>query len=232
MTNSNDWYPRTEAGKREMFTAIFVNIDDVDVTLQMEPAHKDRLKNIAKMYLAFDENLQLNRAALKGEETGFQTIQDGEKGVDPMPAPPKFHALVIPAGDFVGMETEVRDLRRYMKGLFTWTENMGDVLKMNGKETTGKNPDEMSPSIEIKQIEGVKIYTHTRKEGMDGAEFQWRVAGATLWQPLTNSGEAETILEIPIEEGTAHKIELRAIFLKKLKRVGIWSPTYNATVGA
>ncbi len=231
MQENSDWYPQTNAEKHDMFTAIFTNIDEVDLTLKMEKVHKDRLKQIAEMYLAYDENLKLNRAALKAQETGFQTIQTGEKGADPMPALPKYHLLTLPEGDFVGMETEIRDLRRYMKGLFTWTDNMGDILKMNGKASTARNEDEMFPNVNIKQIEGLKIYTNAKKEGMDGIEYQWRIAGASVWQPLMNSGEADTILEIPIETGKAEKIELRAIFLRKFKRVGKWSPTYNATVG-
>lgn len=231
MNESSDWYPNTDAGKYDMFTAIFNNIDDVDITLKMEKIIKDRLKEIAEVYLAYDENLKLNRAALEAQSTGFQTIQKGKKGKDAMPTTAKYHPLVIPAGDFVGMETEVREIRRYMKGLFTWTENMGDILKMNGKPATGRNENEMSPTVKIKQIEGVKLYVNTKKEGFQGVEYQWRVAGSGEWKLLKNSGTADDILEIPIAEGTAQKIELRAIFLKKFKQTGIWSPTYNLTVG-
>src|SRR5215204_4899326 len=102
---------------------------------------------------------------------------------------------------------------------------------MNGKETDAPNLNELSPDVKIKQVEGRNVYVTAKKEGMDGIEYQWRVAGESVWQPLTNSGEADAILEIPIAEGEAKKIELRAIYLRKFRRVGIWSPTYNASVG-
>lgn len=228
----SDWYPTTEAGKREMFQAIFANIDDVDQTLKMDATIAARLKAIAEMYLAYDGNLNLNRAALKALEEGFETIQTGNPQIDPMPVAPKYHALALPAGDFVGIEKEMRDIRRYMKGLPTWTTNMGDVLKMNGREAAGRNENEMSPAVKIKQIEGVKIYVLTKKEGMDGIEYQWRIAGDGEWQLLKNSGESDDFLEISIEAGTARKIEIRAHFLKKFKQIGVWSPTYNLRVGA
>ena len=231
MTQNSDWYPTTLEGEREMYSAILANLDEVDTTLKMEAAKKTRLLEMAQAFVAYDENLTLNRAAVKSLGTGFKTLMDGKKGSDPMPEPPKYHELTLPAGDFVGMENEMREMRRYMTGLFTWTENMGDVLKLNGRETDAPNLNELSPDVKIKQVEGRNVYVSTKKEGMDGTEYQWRIAGETIWQPLMNSGEADAILEIPIAPGEAKKIELRAIFLRKFKRVGIWSPTYNASVG-
>lgn len=232
MAKAEDWYPNTQAGENEMYEAILANIEDVDATLQMQPDKKTRLMEMAQVFIEFYEKMQLNRAAVKSLGTAFSTVMKGKKGEDPMPALPEFHKLALIAGDFVGMESEMREMRRYMTGLFTWTESMGDVLKMNGIEHESRNPDEMSPSLNLSDVQGNAIRVRTRKEGMDGIEYQWRVAGASVWQPLTNSGEAETVLEIPIEAGTAQKIEIRAIFLKKFKRVGNWSPTYNAAVGS
>lgn len=230
MAENTDWYPRTLEGEREMYSAISANLEEVDTTLKMDAAKKTRLLAMAQAFVAYDENLTLNRAAVKSLGTGFKTMMDGKKGSDPMPELPKYHELTLPAGDFVGMENEMREMRRYMTGLFTWTENMGDVLKMNGKETDAPNLNELSPDVKIRQVEGRNVYVNTKKEGMDGIEYQWRVADESVWQPLMNSGEADAILEIPIAAGEAKKIELRAIFLRKFKRVGIWSPTYNASV--
>ena len=230
MANNSDWYPDSLEGEREMYSAILANLDEVDTTLKMEAAKKTRLLEMAQAFVAYDENLTLNRAAVKSLGTGFNTLMNGEKGSDPMPEPPKYHELTLPAGDFVGMENEMREMRRYMTGLFTWTENMGDVLKMNGKETNAPNLGELSPDVKIKQVEGRNVYVTTKKEGMDGTEYQWRVAGENLWQPLVNSGDAETVLEIPVETNKASKIEIRAIFLRKFRRVGVWSATYTISV--
>lgn len=231
MTESTDWYPRTLEGEREMYQAIFANFDDVNIKLKASDEVATRIKAIAQIFLAYDENLRLNEAAVEALSKAFKAIRTGKKGVDSMPLTPTFHDLVIPAGDFVGIETEMREIRRYLKGLFTWTDNMGDILKMNGKEATTRNENEMSPSVKIKQVVDVSIYVSTKKEGMDGVEYQWRIAGTEDWKFLKNSGETDDILEIPLAEGSAQKIELRAHFLKKFKRVGIWSPTYNLIIG-
>jgi hypothetical protein len=231
MADRDDWYPNTQAGEREMYAAILANIDEVDKTLNMEADTKLRLKNVAQVFIGFYDNLLLNRAAGKSLGTAFSTVMHGKKGTDPMPALPLFHNLTLPVGDFVGLETEMREIRRYMIGLFTWTDSMGDVLKMNGSKSENQlQPGEMSPALRLSDAEVNKITSRAKKQGMDGIEYQWRVAGEEIWQPLIISGEAETILEIPVSSGAAYKIEIRAIFVQKFRRVGNWSPTYNATV--
>ena len=186
---------------------------------------------MAQVFVEFYDNLLLNRAAEKSLGTAFSSVMHGKKGEDPMPALPVFHNLTLPVGDFVGMESEMREMRRYMKGLFTWTESMGDVLKMNGKESGAKTPlNEMIPALKLSDPEENKIISRVKKNGMDGVEYQWRIAGEQVFQPLIKSGESETVLEIPIQAGTTHKIEIRAIYILKFRRVGNWSPTYNTAV--
>lgn len=226
----DDWYPNTNEGEREMFGAIFDNIDEVDETLQMEPDKKTRLKAMAQCFNAYYDNLSHNRAAVKAEGTGFTTLMKGKKGIDPMPAKTDFNELTLPAGDFVGMEAEMRDMRGYMKGLFTWSENMGDILRINGKSVKPPPPGEKSPTLDFGKIDGNLVPVRAKKEGEDGIEYQWRVAGENIFQPLVNSGDAETVLEIPVEAGKAIKVEIRAIFLRKFKRVGVWSSITTLSV--
>lgn len=231
MAINEDWYPTTQAGEREMYAAIAANLDDVDVDLQMDAAKKTRLLAMANLFIAFYDNMLLNRAAVKGMNTDFHTIMTGNPSVDPMPTAADFQPLVMPAGNFVGMVAELRDIRRYMTGLFTWKASMGDVLKLNGIEGETDNPDTMSPSLKITQVAGSAVHTSARKNGMDGIEYQYRTTDSDVWQPLVSSGEADTILEIPVPAGEAQKIEIRAIYLKKFKRVGVWSPIYTVAVG-
>lgn len=231
MAQDSDWYPTTQAGEREMYAAIAANLDEVDADLKMDAAKKKRLLEMANLFIAFYDNMLLNRAAVKGMNTDFHTIMTGNPSVDPMPTPTDFQPLTMPAGNFVGMVAELRDIRRYMTGLFTWKASMGDVLKLNGIAGETDNPDTMSPSLKITQVAGNEVHTSARKNGMDGIEYQYRAADSDVWQPLTNSGDADTILEIPIPAGEAQKIEIRAIYLKKFKRVGVWSPIYTVAVG-
>lgn len=230
MAQDSDWYPTTQARENEMYKAIFANIDAVNATLGADVNTINRFKDIAGVFIDYYKNINLNEAAIKALNQGFKTVRKGKKGTDPMPVPPVFHPLVLPAGDFVGLVEEVRGIRRYLTGLMTWSNSMGDILRMNGRESTSKNPDEMSPSVEIGKIEDKTVTLTAPKEGTDATEYQWREAGEENWNPLIVSGERTTTIKIPTEKPAA-KIELRAHFQKKYKRTGNWSPTYNFAVG-
>jgi hypothetical protein len=70
------------------------------------------------------------------------------------------------------------------------------------------------------------------KSDFDALELQWREAGQAMWR-MAEKGSEKTIAFKPevSTPGAPVKIELRAVYLVKNKRVGQWSPVYALTVG-
>lgn len=226
-----DWYASTLAEQREMWAAILANIDAVNATLRIPAQRLDRLKEMCTTWLEFYDKLQLNRAAVKALGKAFEIVDSGDKGTDPMPVPPTFHNLNLISADFVGLQSELREYRDYLTSLFEWSDDMGDLLKLNGSDTPSA-PDSDAFALTIGKILNNTVTVKAVKGDADGFEFQHREAGADMWQQLTSSGTAETVLELPAAAANAsQKYEIRAVRLKNFKRIGEWSPTYSVVIG-
>jgi hypothetical protein len=232
MATNDDWYPRSLPKQREMYAAILANIDEYSGKLNLSAAQVTRIKAIANAFIAAYDAMLINRAESKAYTTWFNIILYGNKDGSPtMPSTPTFVNPVMPAGDFVDIVNEMREFREYMKGQFTWTDEIADALKMNTPAESDNLNDE-APLLKNIKVEGNIVTLEWTKGEATAMEFQYMKLGATVWQPLKVSTKSPTTLEFPASVTTQpEKILIRAIRQRNDERIGNWSQFYQVTVG-
>lgn len=233
MTTSEDWYPTTRQGERDLYANIDAKIDSYKPKYPFLTT--DYVEKIHVMCLTFIEGydpISQNRATSREMTTWFSNIVDSKQKNEPVPPAPVFTNFSMPVGATVGIEEQCRKFAGLMKEQDEYEKADGLNLMIEKGETAPPNLGEAQPVLKITVNLDNSVSVGWQKSGFDMLELQYRKAGTDMWQPAvsrTTSPFAFTpTLTTP---GAPEKFEFRAVYVIKDARVGLWSDIVATTVG-
>lgn len=229
---SKDWMPSTRAGKNAMFTNFVAKIANYETTFGLTAGQMDAFRTICNSYIEIYDKTEQIRASNKDLTAWQRAIFIGEPRGNVAPNPPTFAPIIMPAGAFIGIYEEFRELVGYIKNHPAYTENIGHDLMIVGEDSNGDSLTDGSPELKLAAKNDTQVEIAFKKGEANAIEIQYRKAGTENWL-LADKPTNSPILHSPqfTSPDQAEKFEYRAIFLAKNQRIGAWSPIYTITVG-
>ncbi|MFZ1702001.1 MAG: hypothetical protein WBO10_14010 [Pyrinomonadaceae bacterium] len=165
--------------------------------------------------------------ALKQQLTQFFNIISGNDDSLPQPAPINFALAPDPANEVApGIEKRVREVVRQIKGDMEYSVADGELLGIvsPAKEGGPLGPgDLVSPEFELRTLAAFELEARFKRMGNDAVKFQYRYIGGTWITAATLLSSPGSFAIPPSTPGVGQQIEIRGIFLKGNKEVGIYS---------
>jgi len=214
-----------------MFTNVLAKIDIYKAPYQLTDEWIARVKLICETFIEVYEKITQNRATDKQQSDWFKQIWTGEPQGSPATAPPVFQTITLPVGAFIGIREEFREMIKYFKANAAYTVADGENLMIEVPDGDELNLTDIYPELKNSINTQGMVETKYIRGDFSGLELQWRVMGEEIWQLADKSTETTlTFSPHNPNPGSVMRIELRAIYLLKNQRVGIWSPIYSLTI--
>jgi len=230
MTKKKDWLKRPLAELNVMFTNVNGKIDGYQIAYNLNDDWVDRIKLICQTFNTAYTNVVQNRATENEMNKWFDALLNGEPKGSPATAAPTFKPITLPAGAFIGLLDEFREMIRFFKANAAYNLADGENLMIVPPDEGSRNIAEAAPELKVSIDVNGDVSIEYLKEEFSGLELQWRKTGQQMWQFADKSTE-KVITFTPSGITSPEKIEVRGVYLWKNNRVGNWSPVYTLTVG-
>lgn len=225
-----DWLARPLPDLNVMFTNVKGKISDYQVDYGLTQDWIDRVVLISNSFINGYTGIVQNRATAKDMSDWFEMLLKGQPVGEPITPPPVFQIITMPAGAFIGIIAEFREMMGYFKANAAYTEAAGENLMIVAPDEQAPDIEDAMPELKVSVTVNDDVSAAYRKKEFGGLELQWRKVGQTMWQLADKSSET-TITFTPAGITPPERIELRGVYLLKNERVGKWSPIYTLTVG-
>lgn len=229
MINRKDWLKRPLPELDIMFANVKAKIGGYRVAYGLTTDWLDRVQLVCDTFIAAYTGVSQNRATEKDMNNWFDALLNGEPQGSPASAAPTFQTITLPAGAFIGLLDEFREMMRFFKANPAYTEADGENLMIVAPPSTGRNPADAEPALKASVDVNGEVRVEYTKEEFSGLELQWRKVGTDDWL-LADKSTEKVIVFKPAGIKSPDKIELRGVYLLKNQRVGNWSPIYVVTI--
>lgn len=230
MIAKRDWLNKPLAELNVMFTNVNGKIDDYKTEYGLTDDWIARVKLICQTFTTAYTGVVQNRATATDMNKWFELLLKGEPQGSPAAAAPVFQTITLPAGAFIGLIDEFREMIRFFKANAAYTLADGENLMIVPQNEASRNVDEATPGLDISVNANGEVRVEYIKDEFSGLELQWRKINQAMWQLADKSTET-AIIFTPEDITPPEKIELRGVYLLKNNRVGNWSPVYSLTIG-
>lgn len=231
--NNRDWLTgKTLAEQNAMFHNIYAKIDGYKSKYLLSDEWIAEVKLWCESFMSVYSAVMQNRATEKQMNQWFKEMLEGSFSNISVSAPPVFQQITIPANAKVGLYERFRKLIRQLKLNDQYTHGDGEDLMIVAPPESARDFDEVFPELKNSlDSEGNIVSRYTRGK-FGGIEEQYREYGETVWRQADKTSEKEVVFKPVVSTpNTPVRIELRAAYIVKNKRVGKWSPIYSITFG-
>lgn len=232
--SKKNWFPRTRSSQRAMFANIKDKVAGYETPLELKPAETARIILICETFLTVHDFVEQVRATAQGLTDWQNLIYDGEgdlKPGDPAPSAPVFQSVALPAGAFVGIFEEFKELVEDIKSSDGYTEAIGEDLMIVGEESAGQDLGELAATLKnIQPMTGYRISLDGSLQGMKMIRVEYRAKGANVPQTASFDKLPAVMTIYPKTAGEPETGHLRAFLLKNNEQVGQASPDYPVTL--
>lgn len=228
-----DWLTgKTLAEQNAMFGNIFNKIDGYEETYGLLAAWKEEVKTWCLLYTTIYSAVMQNRATESQMNQWFKNILEGKFSDTPVSNPPVFRQITVPEGAKTGLYVRFRKLIGQFKSNDAYTHADGEDLMIVAPQEGERDYRDVFPELKNSlDLNGNIISRYTRGE-FGGVEEQYREFGESVWQHADKTSENVVVFKPSLSTPNSPvRVELRAVFIIKNKRVGKWSPIYSVTVG-
>jgi len=230
MSDEKDWYPHPFDERAAFHINLDNNAGDLAAKYGWDAAtlasiHADRVW----MEGWWQRSVEAN--AIGKQMTRYIGIVSGNKTDVDAPETVNFKfSSAAPPEVPPGIEARTRALRRETVNKGNYSKADGLLLGFERAASVEKDFSEFIPQIILQTLANYQLKAEFFKQGMDAVRFEYRYKGGD-WTPLVDAPASPAILTIPAQAaGEAAQIEIRAIFLRKYKVVGKYSPIYSAVI--
>lgn len=230
MITRKDWLKKSLPELNVMFTNVNGKIDDYKTEYELTDDWIARIKLICQTFTTAYAGVVQNRATATDMNKWFELLLKGEPQGSKAAAAPEFQTIALPAGAFIGLIDEFREMIRFFKANAAYTLADGENLMIVPQNEASRNIDEAAPDLKIFGDVNGNVRVEYVKDEFSGLELQWRKVNQAMWQLADKSTETVVIFT-PEGITPPEKIELRGVYLLKNRRVGNWSPVYSLTIG-
>lgn len=230
---SKDWFPQTRPKQLVMFTNVNQKIGGYKDKLPFPTAKVDRVQLICETFIALYNFVEQTRATAQ-QLTDYQDLiltADGGTQGEAAPAVPVFQVLTLPAGAFVGLFAEFRELRDDILAADNYTRGIGEDLMIVAAEGEETDAAEIVAAIKPTALaDDYKVRVEGRMQGMKAMRVEYLKKGDTVPQSFYLTNLPAEIKIAPTEAGQPESGSIRAILIENNEDVGQWSPSYRVTV--
>ena len=232
MKGNLDWYPTKLSKQKAMYANVLAKIDNYKERLGLSDEFVAEVKLVCQTFVTAYDAVMQNRAAKKKMDAWFKDIVESPQTENLITSVPAFQTISLPAGAMVGVKKKFRSLMGLLKKNLKYTRADGIDLMIVAPETEDLNLTDAAPNLKLSVDANGTITAVYVRGRFSGIELQWREVGETEWHLADKTTERAVEFKPPsLIAETPAKLEFRAAFLLKNKRVGQWSPTYSLTIG-
>ena len=228
-----DWMPYALAERNALFINVRAKIDGYAAVLPLTAAQVTRIKELCDTFtFAYSIAIQ-EEATLKGLFSWRDAVFAGKPVGKPVMDRPMFSNDTPPAGATLGVVAEFRKLMAIVKAAPGFTASIGDDLTIMTPQHAPKILDEIIPKLTVTATEAYGIRIAGSLQGMDAMRVEMRRKGSETWELLEFlTSLPETVVIRPTSPGDPESIDIRGVFLKKNKLVGLFSQVARVTISA
>lgn len=227
------WFPTSRPKQLIMFTNVKAKIGGYAAILPLAAAKVTRIELICDIFIALFNYVEQTRATAE-QLTEFQALIETAAGNTPgKPAPdaPVFQPLNLPAGAFVGIFEEFKDLVEDIKAADNYTRGIGEDLMIVAPEGTSTPDADIAASIQPQATgSNYKVNIKGSLQGQSAIRVEYYRKGAGVPQSFFFTKLPGEITIVPHTPGEPESGSLRAILLRNNQEIGQWSPDYPVTV--
>ena len=232
-TKNTDWFPRSRAKQLVMCSNLKAKIGNYETLLSFPTAKTARIILICDIFIELYNYVEQVRATTF-TLTGFQNLifnaQGGTQGAV-APEPPVFQTVTLPAGAFVGIFQELRELVDDIKNTDKYTRAIGEDLMIVAPESEEMNLNEVVPALKINALmNDYKVRVEGSLRGFKAIKIEYTAKGAVVPQEFFLTKLPGSIKIIPQQPGNAESGSIRGVFIKDNEEVGQRTPMYPVTI--
>lgn len=225
------WFPTSMSDQSAMFLNIKGKISGYTTVLPITAAQTTRIILICDTFMDVFEYVEQMRATTASLIEWRQNVFTGEPTGAAAPAPPAFGTVTLPAGAFIGIITEFKELRELIVASPGYTDAIGEDLMIVGEEQTKAPEGVVAPSLTVTTSAGYSVHAAGSMKGYDAMRIEYQRVGSTAWNIAAFATKMPASFTIsPATPGQPENGRIRAIFVQKNVDFGVYSPEYPVTV--
>jgi|CXWL01.1.fsa_nt_gi hypothetical protein len=225
------WFPSGLGNQAAMFSNIKGKIGGYTSVLPITAAQTTQIVLICNTFLTAYEYVEQIRASTSSLIEWRDLIFTGQPTGDPAPATPAYPSVSMPAGAFIGIITEFRELRELIVASPGYTEAIGEDLMIVGEEQGHAPEGSVAPSLNVTTATGYIVNVAGSMQGYDAMRIEYQRAGSTAWNIAAFATKMPANFTIsPATPGQPENGRIRAIFIQKNADFGSYSPEYPVTI--
>ncbi len=230
-----DYMPKTEAGKNDLFTHVKTNLPSffTDLGINATTSQVVIQYNDAVVFDFVYTQQQRLIAAAQEFTNAKNRLRDGDKLEPNVPVTLAFPSApgTVPSPVTPGVVARFRAFVKWLQGLPNYTQAIGEALKIVGPEETAPDLTTLKPVLPLR-ISGGRVEIDWGWQGASGwvEAIEIQVDRGTGWQPLTIDARPGYVDTEPMP-ATPAKWKYRAIYRQNDSRIGLWSDIAEIAVG-
>ena len=208
------WIPSGLPDLLALCMNIKAKIGGYQTTLPLTQAQLDRIVLICNTFEAAFAYVDQMKASTSALVDWRNLIFEGSPTGDPAPPPPPVMTLTMPVGAFIGIVTELKDIRDMILELPGYIPSIGEDLMLIGDETIPIPPSSKVPDLKLELHGEYRIRFTGAMQGMRVIRVEYERIGTTTWVPIGLFTDLPGIAAVtPETPGQPEMGRIRACFI-------------------